>query len=55
MSTRRALVTTFEYREERISRLVGLPVDQLSIPALASRLRGIDRIDGSTSKNPKVA
>jgi arsenate reductase len=51
----RAFVTAFRYLKNRISLLVNLPTTSLNRLALTARLQDIGRIEGSTSKNPKVA
>jgi arsenate reductase len=51
----RAFVTAFRYLRNRISLLVNLPTTSLNRLALTARLQEIGRIEGSTSKNPKVA
>ena len=51
----RAFVTVFRYLKNRISLLVNLPTTSLNRLALTARLQDIGRIEGSTSKNPKVA
>jgi arsenate reductase (thioredoxin) len=51
----RAFVTAFKYLKNRISLFTSLPIASLSRLALTAKLQDIGRIDGSTSKNPKVA
>lgn len=51
----RAFVMAFRHLKNRISLLVSLPIISLSRLVLTSRLQDIGRIDGSTSRNPKVA
>jgi protein-tyrosine-phosphatase len=51
----RAFVTALRYLRNRISLFTSLPVGSLSRIALASKLADIGRLEGSTSKDPKVA
>ena len=51
----RAFVTAFRRLRNRISLLVNLPVESLSRLALTRHLQDIGRIEGSTSRSPKVA
>ena len=51
----RAFVTAFKYLSNRTSLLVSLPIGSLSRLVLTSRLQDIGRIEGSTSRNPRVA
>src|SRR3990172_1072478 len=51
----RAFVTAFRHLRNRISLLVNLPVESLSRLALTRHLQDIGRIEGSTSRSPKVA
>ena len=51
----RAFVTAFKYLKNRISLFTSLPIASLSRLALTAKLQDIGRIEGSTSKNPKVA
>jgi arsenate reductase len=51
----RAFVAAFRYLKNRISLLVNLPEASLRGLTLAAKLQEIGRIEGSTSKNPKVA
>lgn len=51
----RAFVTAFKYLKNRIALFTSLPVASLNRLALSERLRDIGKIEGSTSKNPKVA
>jgi arsenate reductase len=51
----RAFVAAFRYLKNRISLLISLPEASLRGLSLAAKLQEIGRIEGSTSKNPKVA
>ncbi len=51
----RAFVTAFKYLKNRIALFTSLPVASLNRLALTEKLRDIGKIEGSTSKNPKVA
>jgi arsenate reductase len=51
----RAFVAAFHHLKNRVSLLVNLPVASLNRLAFEHRLKDIGRIDGSTSRNPKVA
>ena len=51
----RAFVTAFKYLKNRISLFTSLPIASLSRLALTAKLQDIGRVEGSTSKNPKVA
>jgi arsenate reductase len=51
----RAFVTAFRHLRTRISLLVNLPTESLDRLALAGKLQAIGRMEGSTSKDPKVA
>jgi arsenate reductase len=51
----RAFVAAFRYLKNRISLLISLPEASLRGLPLAAKLQEIGRIEGSTSKNPKVA
>jgi arsenate reductase len=51
----RAFVTAFKYLKNRISVFTSLPIESLSRLALTAKLQDIGRLEGSTSKNPKVA
>ena len=51
----RAFVAAFRYLRNRISLLINLPETSLKGLSLAAKLQEIGRIEGSTSKNPKVA
>jgi protein-tyrosine-phosphatase len=51
----RAFVAAFRYLKNRISLLINLPETSLKGLSLSAKLQEIGRIEGSTSKNPKVA
>jgi arsenate reductase len=51
----RAFVTAFKYLRNRISIFTSLPMASLSRIALTAKLDDIGRLEGSTSRNPKVA
>jgi arsenate reductase len=51
----RAFVTAFRYLRNRTSLLISLPLASLNRLALTHKLKEIGRIEGSTSRNPKVA
>jgi arsenate reductase len=51
----RAFVTAFKYLKNRIALFTSLRVTSLNRLALTEKLRDIGTLEGSTSKNPKVA
>ena len=51
----RAFVTAFKYLKNRISIFTSLPMESLGRLALIAKLEDIGRLEGSTSRNPKVA
>jgi arsenate reductase (thioredoxin) len=55
MDRERAFVTAFRYLRNRTALLISLPVASLNRLALALKVQDIGRIEGSTSKDPKVA
>ena len=55
MDKERAFVMAFRYLRNRTSLLISLPVASINRLALAHKLRDIGQIEGSTSRDPKVA